>query len=513
MPISPAYPIDDDAYASTLSTSRLGLPPSVIGVTMALSVFGLATANPLMTVAAIAILPLLIALPWRPGEPPILPFILAFQWLQASIRVFHANVLGVDVSELIIYEQLASYADVHTAIWLTFFGLLVLAVGMRLALRGLAPADGDALLIEAETFSIPRAFWLFLATSVGVTALGETIGYFSGFRQMVDALSYLKWATYFFMAVLVLSRNEGYKYLAVGFGYEFITGIGFFSTFKEVIIVTALAYFTVRSKVTLATAAKGVVLVFFVTLIGSAWTVVKPDFREAVGEENAQGAVVGQDEQVATLVRLVGELDAAALGEGLEPLAQRLAYVDMFGYAIEHVPSVVPHEDGLLWWTAVKHILTPRILFPSKPEIAHDSEITNRYTGLLVAGVNQGTSISIGYMGESYIDFGPFWMFAPIFLVGLWRGLMYRYFMTRRTSQLFSFAFVVSLFTTLYELEKATGKMFGGLMMRFIVLALIFRFVAPYALEWLRRTGSADPELDEWTTEEPALIGSQPTWS
>ncbi len=72
----------------------------------------------------------------------------------------------------------------------------------------------------------------------------------------------------------------------------------------------------------------------------------------------------------------------------------------------------------------------PRFLFPDKP-VLDDSERTRTYTGMNVAGMEQGTSIGIGYIGESYVDFGPVKMFAPIFLLGLLYGLIYRFFVTK----------------------------------------------------------------------------------
>ena len=54
------------------------------------------------------------------------------------------------------------------------------------------------------------------------------------------------------------------------------------------------------------------------------------------------------------------------------------------------------------------------------------------YTGSRVAGTEEGTSIGIGYMAESYIDFGPIYMFVPILLLGVFYGLIYRYFIARK---------------------------------------------------------------------------------
>jgi hypothetical protein len=57
-------------------------------------------------------------------------------------------------------------------------------------------------------------------------------------------------------------------------------------------------------------------------------------------------------------------------------------------------------------WSALKHLVTPRVLFPDKGILASDSEFVRKYTGIPVAGADQNTSIAFGYAAESYIDFG-----------------------------------------------------------------------------------------------------------
>ena len=497
MPISPAVSLPPLTADVKRVPRGLGLSPQVIGLFLALSLVGIVTTNPLLTVASIAVLPFLIALTWSPGEPPVLSFVLVFHWLQATTRVFHANIVGADVqdSSLVFYSQFGAFADVETAIWLTLIGLVVLAIGMRAAIQTMGPADEEAVLREAETFSVRRAFWLYLFATFALTALVGSVGYWSGFRTILIGVGQLKWALYFFLGYLVLVRREGYVYFLVAFAIEFISGIGFFAGFKEVIFVSGITYFAARSRIGVGTTVKGLVAVFVLIIIGTAWTVVKPEYRETIsGGSGQQGAVVDQGEQVAILVNLLSEIDGEALAEGLDPFAGRIAYVDFFGYVLNYVPTIVPHEDGALWGAALKHVATPRVLFPSKPAIISDSEVTNRYTGLGVAGEGEGTSFSIGYMAESYVDFGAFWMFVPILLVGVWRGLMYRFFLSHGQSRIAGYAFTVALFINLYQLEKATGKLLGGLLMRFIVLAILFHFAVPVILRWLRAGGSVGDE-------------------
>lgn len=509
MPISPAAALPPSPPALPREPRGLGLPPQVIGLFLALSLVGFATANPLLTVASIAILPFLVALTWVPGEPPILPFVLGFQWIQATTRVFHADLVGAYVGDLVLYPQFGAFADVETATWLSLVGLLVLAVGIRVATWTLAPPERAALIREAEEFSIPRAFWLYLATTFTATALVGSVGFMSGFKQILFAVEELKWATYFFLGYISIVRKEGYVYFLAAFAIEFISGIGFFSGFKEVIFVTVVTYFAARSRVTMGTVAGAVVLVVALGVMGSAWTVVKPEYRNIIrgGDTNRQGAVVDQGEQISTLVGLISGLDGEDIVNGLEPLAGRVAYVDFFGYVLGYVPTAVPHEDGAVWAAALKHIATPRILFPGKPPIVSDSEITNRYTGLGVAGEGQATSISIGYMAESYVDFGRLWMFAPIFLIGVGRGLIYRFFLRQSDIRLLGYAFTIAVFWGGYQLEVATGKLLGGTLMRFIVLALVFRFAAPVVARWLRRDDARETE------DEPTPLPMRRAWA
>jgi uncharacterized iron-regulated membrane protein len=58
--------------------------------------------------------------------------------------------------------------------------------------------------------------------------------------------------------------------------------------------------------------------------------------------------------------------------------------------------------------------VTPRALFPDKPPVPDDSAVTEYYTGIYILG--ESTSISIGYVGELYIDFG---FFGSILVAGL----------------------------------------------------------------------------------------------
>ncbi|MEO0560126.1 MAG: hypothetical protein AAF170_18310 [Bacteroidota bacterium] len=499
--------------AHPVSPSTFGLPASVVVALFGLSLLGLLTTNPLLTVGSIAILPVLTALAWRPGEPPFLLFILGFQWLQATAKVFHANILGLDVTDLVLFASFET-PQTHKAIWLSLAGLLVLAMGIRLVLRKVPPANMDRMRAQAESFSIPKAFGLYLALTLGLTAMYQSVGYLSSLRQILLAVSLLKWSGFYLLAYLVFLRKDGYLFFLAAFGFEFIAGIGFFSGFKEVIFVSVIAFFSVGRSVTLGSAMKGLAVVTVMLVLGVTWTAIKGEYRETIsGGSQQQGAVVDQREQIDLLVDMVGGLTRQDLVDGLDPLLERVAYVDFFGYVLNAVPSSVPHEKGVLWGSAVRHVLVPRVIYPNKPVLPSDSEVTTRYTGIFLASDDQGTSISIGYMGESYIDFGTFGMFVPIFLLGVGWGVIYLFFARKATIPLIGYAYSAAVLLSAYQLEVATIKLLGGVVMKFIVVGLVFRLTQDWVTDWLRDGTMEDETEDDVVFDgEPAVPSREWGW-
>ena len=464
--------------------------PASLWVLFGLGAFsGLLTPNPLLTAASILLLPVFMTLLWRPGETPVLLFAVSFQWLQVTAKVFHANVLGLDVTELSKYALGSDLPSLEPAIWLSLVGLTVLAVGMRLGMRRLGPLDREQANWEAAGFSTGRAFLLYLlCTALAAVLQANAWAAGGGLVQVLRAAVSIKWIGFFVFGYLVLKRKEGYPLLAAAVAIEFIAGIGFFSGFKTVIFVTLLVVFTVRYRLKPGAIAGGLVLFGALLIFGAGWTSIKGEFRAYLNQgTSAQAVLVSRADQFDKLAELIGELEWYDVSLAMGDLFGRVAYVDYFALSMDYVPDVLPHEGGELWKQSVLHTLTPRLLFPNKPTLSSDSEMTMRYTGLSLASDEEGTSISIGYMGESYIDFGRYGMFVPIFILGVMWGLMYYYVMSRARSSIVGYAFATALLITAYQFEMTGIKLIGGMVMNFLVLALILRFAEKYLVRWLRR--------------------------
>ena len=73
--------------------------------------------------------------------------------------------------------------------------------------------------------------------------------------------------------------------------------------------------------------------------------------------------------------------------------------------------------------------LKPRFLFPNKAALS-DTEVYVRLArGDSSEQVRLGTSISVGYMAENFVDFGFPGMLGGLFVIGLMYGVVIRYFM------------------------------------------------------------------------------------
>ena len=109
------------------TATKTVVAPVILSAAIVALAFGGFGVNNMLALFALAVFLFVSWLLWRPRESPVLLFVVVYQWLQASIKIFHANWIGVDISNF------ASYGgDIELAIELSLVGIVVLAIGMRL---------------------------------------------------------------------------------------------------------------------------------------------------------------------------------------------------------------------------------------------------------------------------------------------------------------------------------------------------------------------------------------------
>ena len=459
------------------------LPLWVWAITIALAIWGTSSANPILTPVSIIILTTCIQLVSRRGEPPVLVFACAMQWLQAAAVIFYTNFYKVSL------EQAGGSAQLETATWLSLIAVLVLALGMRLALLRCRRSQHAQLVAEVFRVNVANAF-IFYVVSFGIATIAERIAFqVPGFTQLIYALIALKWTAVFLLAYGAIEQRAGYGFLAIAVMLELAIGLlGFFAGFKSIffiLLVVALSSpFAFRGRRLALTVSTVLALFFF----GVVWSAIKNDYREFLNEGSGQQEVVAPlGQRVSKLGDLIAGFTWDNFTDGLDAMILRVSYVKLFALTLINVPDAVPYEHGSLWLGALKHIVTPRLFFPEKAAIS-DSDRTILYAGVQVAGEERGTSIGIGYVAESYVDFGPRWMFAPIFLLGVFYGLIYRLFVIRSRTKLIwtAIASAILIFGA-YTIESSNIKIIGGNVTALLVMTVLYLVFGHVFRAWLEQ--------------------------
>lgn len=477
--------------ATAQRPATAGLPISIYGISGVLALTAMLTTNALLTSASVLTLLLLVRLLWRPGEPPALLFAAGFQWLQVSTLVFVADYQRMVVSSL------SFSAHVETAIWLSLAGVAALAIGMRLSAGRSRLVSASVLQGQVEALSVERVFGAYLLSALVVLPFPSLAARMLPLAQPLYALASIKWIFYVVLGVVTMRRKTKISYFLIACAIELLTGIGFFAEFKTLLLVAGLVVLSSHIRFTGRTLILISLTGALAFLFGLAWMSVREQYRNYLNQGTRQQVVlVSPVERVTTLADLVSDIDAEQLGESVQLTLRRLAYVEYFGAVIDYVPSKRGYENGGMLWRAISHIFIPRFIDPDKPILESDSEITMRYTGLSVASSDEGTSIGLGYMAEMYVDFGPYGMIICVFLFGLMWGAMYAYLSSARHIPPYGEAAAAVLLLSATQFEIAEIKLLGGMVARFLILALLLRYALPSVHRLLVRRGTRLPQPD-----------------
>jgi hypothetical protein len=447
----------------------------------ALATYGFFSPNGLLTSFAIIVLPVVVKLLWVRGEPPVLVFACAMQWLQASAAVFYTNINHISLSQAFGSSQL------EDASWLSLIAILVVAAGMRIALLRRPPNRHLAMAGVASKVNLGKAFFLYFGASVLGTQLSNYAGTVSGITQLLVAAAAIKWVFVFVLAYCVLEQQRGFALLGILVVFEVAIGLlGYFAGFKSVFFIVAVA--ALASPLALGGRRLAIVLAAIVCLLalGTFWTAIKTEYREYLNQGTGQQTVMMPvEDRAAKLTELFDRFTWNDFEAGIEAMVLRVSYVYYFSLAMINVPDSVPYENGALWWGTLRHTFMPRLFFPEKATL-DDSERTMLYTGVMVGGTEQGTSIGIGYVGESYIDFGPVGMFAPIFLLGCFYGAIYRVFALQSRQVLLGNAVAAAILVFgAYTIETSNIKLVGTNVTAVLVMGAFYFLLGGRIQRWL----------------------------
>ncbi|MFO1158368.1 MAG: hypothetical protein U1E60_05990 [Reyranellaceae bacterium] len=417
-----------------------------------------------------------------PTMPAAAAYLFLWQWMQIFARILQAQIDG---------EPLAAGiygANVTRAYWYMLSSLVVMAIAFRMTLSGLRPPSrAEATAHEKwQPNDLILVYFGAIAISLVFAFGGRLV---PPLYQAMDVASRLKIVALFLLCTYSLTTGRGVRFMVGAVFFEILIGFtGFFSDFRGVFIYVAVAAIAARIRWTTMSTIMAVTWIAMLVVLALFWTSVKNDYRVYASQsEESQEIKVPLSERMAYLGEKIVSADGINWSDAAYTLLIRLAYVDIFGAVIgvqETSPEAEPHRQ---WSEALSHVFQPRFLFPEKPELS-DSEVYVRLArGDPTESARMGTSISVGYMGENYADFGFPGMLAGIFFLGLLLGVVTRFFMSSHLPLMMREGIVMGFIFSMARdgVEVSMPKVLGGMFMFFLVFSLISRFALPIVVRWL----------------------------
>ena len=112
--------------------------------------------------------------------------------------------------------------------------------------------------------------------------------------------------------------------------------------------------------------------------------------------------------------------------------------------------------------------------------------MVNKYCIRKVSTAKQGVSFSLGFMAESYIDFGPVIMFFMVFLVGCLLGLIYASVLNQSINYFWGYTMVTGLYSKISCNGTAGSKVLGWILTYFIAFFIFKKFLMKPLDNYLR---------------------------
>jgi hypothetical protein len=387
------------------------------------------------------------------GGPPVLAFAFTFHWAQVVIGLFYFAATG--------RKPLGMLAERYGDMVLIGLGCVVIfMVGMKLG--DWLVARKMPILPMRET-SLSWGFLLIFYFSIFAFrgALRDFAWENPGLAQGILALTYIRFAL-FYLILRRLVQFERYG-LAAGFVVvEVALGLtGFFAEFREPVFIAAVVlaeqFDYRRTAHWAALTIVGTAAVF----IGIMWIGIRTTQRENV-DDRASFTTSERLNYTSGLAEEWWKGSSEDKMSSVDGFVDRMWDVYYPALALARVPSLLPHTDGEMMMTALEHVLTPRILVPSKKDIESDSLQVRRYAGVMVAGPEQMTTISFGYEIQGYIDYGIPGVFVPVLLYAVFMGAAYRFFLRIIVHRELAVAVVTVIFwMSLYAYNRSWAKMLG----------------------------------------------------
>lgn len=465
------------------SSHRITISGPIVGLASAILFLTVFLESGLYLMCSIATLYALLLILWRSNRPGILVFAFIMQWAQVGTFAVWMDVLGHDMNFL------SPHAGI--AVTMSCAGLIVMALVLSQTIAKLPIPSREQFYQQARLINEKKILILYLACTLFLGGIGFVVSAGGGLAQIVMTFASLKWVFFLVYAYVSWINKKNRLILLAMILFEFLTALySYFSSFKEVILITIILAMTFIEKVSFKQVVYGLLVTFLMGFLLITWTAIKSDYRAYLDRGTRQQVVeVSRSQAFNKIGEKVANLSWKDYQLSMNLFLYRVQYTYHLAKTMDRVPDIIPYQFGGVWWDNISFVLEPRLFFPDKPRY-EATQKTTKYTGINYAGYKQGTSFSLGYFADSYIDFGYSGMFIPLAIIALFVGFIYRsFYHLTKLNILFRYALINVVLYEFISFESDGLFLFGRLLLMFLVFYTLGRTVLPVLQRWLYKAG------------------------
>ncbi|QDO93700.1 hypothetical protein FNB79_06820 [Formosa sediminum] len=407
-------------------------------------------------------------------------FALLFQWLAINIKIVYGNIVNLSLEEQFsFYQNIYRLYDANT---ISNIGLICFSSGLFfMTKKRMSKLTIDKII--DPNYSVRKILICYLILTFGFSFLFILKNYIPGLNTILMAFSKLKWGVFIWAFVYANYYKRDLKLLYIVILVEVLIGFtGYFSSFKDIIIIAFIGMLSVIYQIDTSKLFKFLLLGIVTLMLGLVWTSVKMEFRDYLSGGGGQKVVVSQSDGVNKMISLLEELTLEDMEDAVDDLLDRISYIEFFSITLDNVPEKIPYQEGEIFTNAVTFYFKPRIFFPNKG-IIDDSEHTNKFTMLGLVGGGKA-SHSIGYMTDAYIDFGPINMFPFLIFLGAIFGYVINMFFKKSKTMFWAiifitpFYFLISVYS--FNMIKVMGNMITYVVPVYLSRNLLYKYFDKY---------------------------------
>ena len=441
-------------------------------------IYGFLSQYLLLTVLAGGVFIYLLKSLWRVNVPPVLLFFLLFHWMQVFASILYADFFG-DSLDVIYGSEGLELLFCMTFIQIGLMGGVMAYVFNKIQLK---PISKATLVNAAKEFNTNYIIIGYGICIVVLPILRSFSLSSASLLQLVCTFNIIKTLFISLLLFIVILRKSKNKNLIIGIlVLEFLLSfVSYFSDFKEFLFLGMLITLTISPKLKVGTLFKLIPVVAILFVFLSFWSYIKGDYRAYINAGTTdQSVYVSNTQALSFIAARAVNFTPADIIEGGKILLSRMQYMERYSEVYARVPSIIPHTNGQELKESVMFILVPRILNPNKG-IKDASDKTVLYTGKEFANASAGTSISMGYFCDLYIDFGLFLMTIPLLLMAYGMAYIPLYILERKGyNVLFIYSLLIGVFLSFGTFESDMIYFIGTIRNDIVFLVLGFMFIFP----------------------------------